>query len=1018
MVLPDRLTNVPDLSLTGWSVRKRRYLVCFLLVCASLIACEVYLVLFKQTVIVDTEGEKPFLIDTFGNGATVTHLFLMNGDVLDGVSVRLVADGPASLHVACRLLRLYDADAGADSDRNLYSEIYRWVETWSVRAGDRWRRIEFPAVAASNNQWYAFEIRAIDIASALAARDVRGAHPAVSLLASQDNPYRGGKLWINGVRQPGSLSIRAHGGTMYQQFRRSESRLPNVLRNRAVQVTVVLVYHCVFLAVAYGLVFRSESSRTPGATNRDPVGQGLQASLSAQRSESSHRHTVFTTTVAAGVFLALCGLFVAPGSPDDAIPIVPEGLIVVVLMFGTAAWLRSGLAAHQKGMLAEVERVLVAAVVLVLAFWTCPRVIGSLFPVAANPCFRAAPSSITRAECFLQAGFNQSYGVRTFATLLLALGIGMASALWTRTGPRNWRPLAFAVVGVCVLHAVLGFATLFVGWPQLLPKSIMVNSWGRERFTFVMPNPSWVWPQLAAGLAWVLWFALKADTRRQSLLSLSGALVLSAAILSTKQRGGLLLLVLLWGCAGSVSLWLRLGARDLKSVRRILALSGLLLAFSAAAAVSSVKWLLPFIYQGTYHDRSRLSIWIAALHAWLQRDPAWGFGYASWYASVTTAVTGTEDANFVRVTAHNLWVQLLFEHGIVGCVLVLSLMLLSLFVTFRNLRRKRFGNTLVVLQLIAFLTCTMVQEVDFVRPVLATFAVTWGTLLGMPFHGWPGSPARGDYRHALFRNTVATSVAVLAVLLACSLWFARGAFGFEGNPRRDATVARWLGKDATIPVFGPARFWLFETGFPGDRSAFVLAKADGAPLRLAANEHERAYLPLSAGSYLFPKRHRIQVSPVRDNNIREVSAYIEYPPYAGADVLPLLLTRNVSRPIEAGGQSWVECASTCHIALDAALLHGSMPVLDVTPSDPQQRDGAILCGVRFEDSPDVVLPPQPFAELRFDAVDSLSNANGFRVVLPNLSTRATKWVLLVVQKATQRAPADARVIRVHLMPAD
>ena len=1015
MVLPDRVMDSPDPSLTGWGVRKRRYLVCFLLLCASLVASEVYLAFFKQTVIVETEGVKPFLIDTFRNGATVTHAFLMHADVLDAVSVRLIADGPASLHVACRLLRLYDTAAGAEGDRNAYSEIYRWVEVWSIRAGDRWRRIEFPAVAASNNQWYAFEIRAIDVPPALPAQEVRGARPAVSLLASQDNPYRGGKLWINGVHQPGSLSIRAHAGTMYQQFRLAESRLPNVLRNRAVQGTGVLVYHCVFLAVAYGLVFRSQSSRTLGAANRDPVGQGLQASLSAQKSESSRRHTAFTTTVAVGVFLALCGLFVAPGSPDDAIPIVPEGLIIVVLMLGTAAWLRSGLAAHHTWMLAEAERVLVAAVVLVLAFWTFPRVLGSLFPVAANPCFRAAPSSIARAECFLQAGFNQSYGVRTFATLLMALGIGTASALWTRTGPRNWRPLAFAVVGVCVLHAVLGFVTLFVGWPQLLPKSIMVNSWGRERFTFVMPNPSWVWPQLAAGLAWVLWFALKAETRRQRLLSVAGAIVLSAAILSTKQRGGLLLLVLLWGCAASVSGWLRLGARDLTSGRKILAVSGLLLGFSAAAAVSSVKWLLPFINDGTFHDRSRLSIWMAALHAWLQRDPSWGFGYASWYSAVTTAVTGTEDANFVRVTAHNLWVQLLFEHGIVGAVLVVTLMLLSVFVAFRNLRRKRFGHALVVLQLIAFLTCTMVQEVDFVRPVLATFAVTWGTLLGMPFDKWPSSLARGDYRHTLFRNTLATFVAVLMVLLACSLWFARGAYGFDANPRSHATVARWLGKDATIPVFGPARLWLFETGVPGDRSAFVLAKADGAPLRVAANDHERAYLPLSAGSYLFPKRHRIQVSPVRDNNIREVSAYIEYPPYSGAGVLPLLLTRNVSQPIEAGGKSWVECASTCHIALDAELLHGSMPVLDVTPSD--QRDGAILCGIRFEDSPDVVLPPQSFEELHFDAADSLSNANGFRVVLPNLSTHRTKWVLVVVHKATQSAPADARVIRVHLIPS-
>src|SRR5207249_8493604 len=101
--------------------------------------------------------------------------------------------------------------------------------------------------------------------------------------------------------------------------------------------------------------------------------------------------------------------------------------------------------------------------------------------------------------------------------------------------------------------------------------------------------------------------------------------------------------------------------------------------------------------------------------AWLQRDPIWGFGYATWYSSVATAVAGTEEAKSVRVTAHNLWVQLLFEHGIIGFVLVTSLLLWGAFVVFRNVKGKPFGGALFTLQLIAFLTCTMVQEMDFVR---------------------------------------------------------------------------------------------------------------------------------------------------------------------------------------------------------------------------------------------------------------------------------------------------------------
>ena len=64
----------------------------------------------------------------------------------------------------------------------------------------------FPSVGASKDRWYAFEIQLLD-ASPQAPTAPKRALPSASRPRGQP---QGGKLWVDGVRQPGSLFIRAH----------------------------------------------------------------------------------------------------------------------------------------------------------------------------------------------------------------------------------------------------------------------------------------------------------------------------------------------------------------------------------------------------------------------------------------------------------------------------------------------------------------------------------------------------------------------------------------------------------------------------------------------------------------------------------------------------------------------------------------------------------------------------------------------------------------------------------------
>ena len=228
----------------------RLSVVWFLAACAPLIGYETYLMFFKPMVL-RIEGEKPVALEAFGQGATVTHAFLMNGDGLRAVDVRIASDQSASVHVFCKLMRLYDTAAGADANPNLYTQIYAWSGAFSLRAGDQWHRIEFPSVGASNDRWYAFQIRVIDVVPKRGWSHRRDAEPAVSIIASEDNPRRGGKLWIGDVRQPGALFIRASGGTTYQRYRAGAAPgLPAVLWRRSIALAAVFLGIALYVGIS------------------------------------------------------------------------------------------------------------------------------------------------------------------------------------------------------------------------------------------------------------------------------------------------------------------------------------------------------------------------------------------------------------------------------------------------------------------------------------------------------------------------------------------------------------------------------------------------------------------------------------------------------------------------------------------------------------------------------------------------------------------------------------------------
>lgn len=637
------------------------------------------------------------------------------------------------------------------------------------------------------------------------------------------------------------------------------------------------------------------------------------------------------------VFLALALQFLAPASPDYAYPLLPEALLLAIIGLYFS---RSAKSAHETGLETSFsfrlsERAWLFALVAVLLFWMAPRLYLALFENGLGPCRHAAPSFITRGECFVQAAFVQNYGIRQFITLLLALYAGALAALATRFNTQNWKIFAYAIVIVSLAHVSIGFVTQAKGELQLLPKWLMVNSFGMARFTFLIPNPSWVWPQLAPALAWSLWLALSPKRTTQLLFILCAAAI-STAIVMTHQRGGLLLLVLLWGIFLT-----RLVSGALRNQTQNQKLKWIFAAAWFGAVVLGARFFLHWATEaagrGTFHDDNRWTMWKIALKGLMEQSPVWGFGYASWYSKFKELAIAAGVPGLSFDTAHSLWVQLLFEHGILGFIFISLALFGALFLAFRNARRLQDGALLVALQAAGFLCCSVVQEVDYIRPVLMTHALTWGTLLGLPYYLSANEtiPER-KLSYFIMRPKAATpkhlwhtrfalrliGIEGLVIAAVCWVWFARGAFGFEGNANSSGPMARWIGENASIPVFGPADFWLFETDFKNKQGTLQFIQNAHGRFRIQATQNDLVYLPLRAGGRFFPLRHSITAEPAVDDAVRQITANLVYPPRVGKGLLPLLLTRGASRPEQKADSSWVECIQDCQIALDTALLSG------------------------------------------------------------------------------------------------
>ena len=219
----------------------------WVMVAAAAILLIEYQVLFvDREGVFRIEGEQPYEVEAFASGQPVKQAFLMQGGGLHSVEVLVASEAATTIPIVWRLWRGHPDRANPP-----VTLAFERREDLTVENGRHWTAFSFPRDSTSNDRWYTFEI-------GVESQSRSPSSARTTLIASHDNPDRGGVFWVGEQRQPGSLFMRAErrGQTMYRRFRAEATpHLPRWLQLEAVQWVIFALCHCA-LVVYLGAIGR------------------------------------------------------------------------------------------------------------------------------------------------------------------------------------------------------------------------------------------------------------------------------------------------------------------------------------------------------------------------------------------------------------------------------------------------------------------------------------------------------------------------------------------------------------------------------------------------------------------------------------------------------------------------------------------------------------------------------------------------------------------------------------------
>jgi len=522
-----------------------------------------------------------------------------------------------------------------------------------------------------------------------------------------------------------------------------------------------------------------------------------------------------------------------------------------------------------------------------------------------TPVCRLMPGAVQKLECILQMEAAANPGIRQLTYSLAAAGLFAATGLSSELKASTLR--RFLCGGLLISALMAGITLLryygLVDWA--LPQWFFINEFGPA--CLFIQNPSWIWPWCTPWIAYALWLAASAHgAQLQRILFLACAVLLMLYSISSGQRGAVLQL-LVAGAAGAVG-YLLFGTWR-KRVSKATFTFVLSLGVIAAGSLVWAYFFAPeVIHQtllglglrtrvgggGSSLSHERLQMWHMAWQG--IQDTFWlGHGQGSWTREFGKIAQAAGQPGLIFDTAHNFFVQSLFELGALHTLLIVSFFVFVLFRIGQGIFQKEGAGKKSWYWAVcaAYAVILAVQEVDFVRSSYYQHAIFWGFLFGQSNAVASAAEEKADHtlelkieslKFRVFRlGTVLVLLSAIGLTALSLLGFSLAGYQYEANARNGYNPkVRWLGSFGTLNYVLPradeknpvARFRVLKS-FATEYS--VLSTHGWKQVPIANPDAGASFIdiPVSSGFQL-PKV--VKFNNAQNDYGRHISVLVAWPP--------------------------------------------------------------------------------------------------------------------------------------------
>lgn len=689
-----------------------------------------------------------------------------------------------------------------------------------------------------------------------------------------------------------------------------------------------------------------------------------------------------------------------PVYPAYTLPAIPDlfGLAVVSTLLA-AAW-KIGKPLTVPFIVRRSEVIILGLIWFNLLILIAPRAFLSLFQTPGQqwiPC-KFIPGFAPKLECLLQASSSQHYGIRNFFIFFVGVTLATLVFFLARTVQNTWKFLLVSTVFGATIVTGTGLLGAVFKIDQFLPKSLVNNPYGPDKMTQIFDNPGPVWTYLAPSLAITFWWSLAATDWYRRIFAIALSCFLTLGILATGQRGGFvlcLLYLIICSIYCSIKGWRKRNIPTLAVGGVVLTVlgSGVYRLVRNPLLVSEVASNIGHSWKAApiFFPNGRNRLWSAAWNMF-KESPIWGHGYASWFQILSEYVKTHPDVVLLHA-AHNWFVQLFPEFGIVYTFCILLLTFLIIVIIAQNCLALKNGTLLFSLVVSSFLMISSLIEIDYVRPVFYSHIIFWSALAGLSPNIKSNSAslkkALTKYElSSLFKNQnyyvkrldlislglIVSSLSCLGILY-CLTQFTWGGSAFEAHLAQPSQIVfRWLGQSANVAAFktGENQNYSLSELQPFEKPIAVRFKT----FQIEANPDESISLALENGSRWWPKRHPVSFSKGMPDTARWISAGINYP-FLQSN-LAISWSKNLYWWEDFGGRLGRWCGKDCWFLakscghkerLDFSLF---APRKDLTAATPLSLDIATYrmpAGGTFS-SQTLTNLPQPLAREQFQLQNS------------------------------------------------